>query len=314
MSATLERLRALRALGAPMRARTVALEPAAQLGGDLVSMLRAALARRTRNQSPVAPHAFPASLPGTEVHPGLRLIESAIDLTALRRSALQRAIFSPKPPCDRSPKRSRAEARSYKDNEAPRDSPLLFLDTETTGLAGGTGTLAFVIAVARRQGDTLHVRQWLLLRPGAERAMLEAFIADVRAGEDVVSYNGRSFDAPLIATRCRLHRLPDPLAGRAHHDLLHAVRRRYRAAWPNCRLVTAERELLGIERHDDLPGSEAPEAWRRFLALGDAHALCRVLDHNRQDLASLALVEEHLRQPAQVPRDDRATVVAFADA
>ena len=111
-----------------------------------------------------------------------------------------------------------------------------------------------------------------------------------------MSYNGRSFDAPLLATRFRMHGLPQALAGLAHRDLLHEVRRRHRTEWENCRLLTAERRLLGVERHDDLPGSEAPAAWRRYLACGDTGPLVRVLDHNRQDLVSLALITERLSE------------------
>lgn len=73
-----------------------------------------------------------------------------------------------------------------------------------------------------------------------------------------VSYNGKSYDAPLLATRYRLARLPNPLAGLGHLDLLHPVRRRWKGVWENCRLATAERQLLGVVRDDDLPGSEAP--------------------------------------------------------
>ena len=111
--------------------------------------------------------------------------------------------------------------------------------------------------------------------------------------DELVSYNGRCFDAPLLATRFRMHGMADPLADRPHRDLLHEVRRRHRTDWSDCR-------LLGIEREDDLPGSEAPAAWRSFLANGEPGPLARVLAHNRQDLVSLARLADRLERPQVV--------------
>ena len=100
--------------------------------------------------------------------------------------------------------------------------------------------------------------------------------------------------APLLAARYRLARMANPLPACDHVDLLHPVRRRYRGRWENCRLATIERRVLGIVREDDLPGSEAPAAWLRYLRGGSARDLRRVADHNRQDLVSLAGVWGHL--------------------
>ncbi len=110
----------------------------------------------------------------------------------------------------------------------------------------------------------------------------------------LVSYNGKCYDAPLLATRYRLARLPNPLAGLAHLDLLHPVRRHWKGQWENCRLATAERQLLGVVREDDLPGSEAPAAWLTYLRGGSAANLRRVAEHNAQDLKSLAGVLLHM--------------------
>ena len=166
----------------------------------------------------------------------------------------------------------------------------VFIDTETTGLAGGSGTIAFLVGIARARDGALELKQWLLTRIGAERAMLDALASALDATDELVSYNGKCFDRPLLSTRYRLQRRADPLRERVHHDLLHAVRRRYKREWENCRLITAERKLLGIERVNDLPGSEAPAAWRAFLRSGATHALRRVAEHNRQDLVSLARI------------------------
>jgi uncharacterized protein len=176
-----------------------------------------------------------------------------------------------------------------------RESPLghidsariLHFDTETTGLAGGTGTRAFMIGAADWRDGGLRVRQLLCTRLRAERAMLECFASWLRADTVLSSYNGRCYDAPLLAARYRLARLPDPLRGLRHLDLLFPTRRRFRGIWENCRLATAERRWLGILREDDLPGSEAPRAWLDYVRGGDARDLRRVLAHNDQDLRTL---------------------------
>lgn len=168
-----------------------------------------------------------------------------------------------------------------------RTRDLLAFDTETTGLAGGTGTRAFMIGAADWIDDDLRVRQLYMTTLSAETAMLREFCRWIGEGTVLVSYNGKCYDRPLLSTRLRLARLDDPLLGRAHIDLLHPVRRRYRGVWPNCRLATAERELLGVCREDDLPGSEAPAAWLSYLRGGPARNLRRVACHNAQDLRSL---------------------------
>lgn len=164
---------------------------------------------------------------------------------------------------------------------------VLAFDTETTGLAGGTGTRAFMIGAADWRDGGLRVRQLTLTTLGGEAAMLREFATWLADDTVVMSYNGKSYDRPLLSTRYTLARLPDPVRGRAHIDLLHPVRRRYRGQWENCRLVTAERELLGVLRDNDLPGSEAPGAWLEYLRGGSADKLRRVATHNRDDLLSL---------------------------
>lgn len=167
-------------------------------------------------------------------------------------------------------------------------SRFLHFDTETTGLAGGTGTRAFMIGAADWHGSRLRLRQLTITLLSAETAMLRAFAEWLTPETVLVSYNGKCYDAPLLATRYRLARLTNPLPDCLHFDLLHPVRRRWRSQWPNCRLATAERELLGVLREDDLPGSEAPRAWLDYLRGGSAHNLRRVAEHNAQDLRSLA--------------------------
>ena len=179
---------------------------------------------------------------------------------------------------------------------------LLFLDTETTGLAGGTGTVAFVVGLAWMDGASLHLVQWLMASFSAERALIGRVRERLARAGALVTFNGKSFDLPLLKARARLAGCDLGVQEVPHLDLLHATRRLLRAGWPDCRLRTAEMEALRLERVDDLPGVEAPGAWRRWLERGDGSLLERVLDHNRADLLSLAallaLMEHPTRQEA----------------
>src|SRR3546814_4422053 len=121
-------------------------------------------------------------------------------------------------------------------------------------------------------GDGLRVRQLLIAAMAAEADMLRAFACWLSPRTVLASYNGRCYDAPLLKTRYRLARLPDPLDELRHVDLLFPSRRRWRGRWENCRLATIEREALGVVREDDLPGSPAPAAWLQYLRGGSRSA------------------------------------------
>jgi len=171
----------------------------------------------------------------------------------------------------------------------------VFLDTETTGLSGGTGNLAFMVGVARYRSDhRLLVRQYTMGAFGAERAMLADLLEWIGDEAVLVSYNGRGFDLPLLVARLRLHRLPHGLDRLPHLDLMVTVRRAYRQRWPDCRLQTAERRRLALQRVDDLPGALAPQAWRQWLQSGGAAGLAEVVRHNAQDVVSLARLQAAL--------------------
>jgi len=176
---------------------------------------------------------------------------------------------------------------------------LLHFDTETTGLAGGTGTRAFMIGAADWVDGRFRLRQLTITSMAAEVAMLRVFAGWFNEDTVLVSYNGKSYDAPLLSTRYRLARLKNPLQDLGHLDLLHPVRRRWKGEWNNCKLATAERQLLGVVREDDLPGSEAPAAWLTYLRGGSAANLRRVAQHNAQDLKSLAGILLHLATMSQ---------------
>jgi hypothetical protein len=189
----------------------------------------------------------------------------------------------------------------------PHPSSWLFLDTETSGLAGGTGTWAFLCGLLRFVGDGLVSTQYLLTRLDAERAYLEALGAELQAARLLVTYNGKSFDLPLLATRFRLASCPSSFEDKHHLDLLHPMRRAFARMWPDCRLATAEQRLLGFAREDDLSGAEAPSAWLDWLRQGEIECLVAVLRHNLCDLLSLPALTRPLQQtlidPARVGAD-----------
>ncbi|MCX7172870.1 MAG: ribonuclease H-like domain-containing protein [Proteobacteria bacterium] len=168
----------------------------------------------------------------------------------------------------------------------------LFLDTETTGLAGGSGTLAFMIGIGRLQpsgsgGSVFTVRQYLICGFGAEGAMLDALAQEVNGDDCLVTFNGKSYDLPLLATRHRLLGRANPLTGLAHLDLLHPLRRIYGKQFADCRLKTLEEQVLGHRRDKDLPGSEAPKAWLDWLKRREMTMLAEVARHNRGDVLAM---------------------------
>jgi uncharacterized protein len=179
-----------------------------------------------------------------------------------------------------------------------RTSPrTIFIDLETTGLSGGAGTVAFLVGCGFFDLGAFQVRQFLLTSYSAERALLAA-VADFFAGADlIVTYNGKSFDVPVMETRWLFHRLRMPLEDVPHFDMVHPARRLWRTRAPGgagdeggCRLGTLEHTLFNVIRVGDVGGFEIPSRFFRFLRSGDPRPLEAVLEHNRIDLVSLAAV------------------------
>ncbi|MCC5069237.1 ribonuclease H-like domain-containing protein [Xanthomonas campestris] len=260
--------------------QTPAAAPAMQRRAD-IGALRKMIGVRERAVSATMPVRAPSldrHLPGDEIAPGLHLIQAFLP-QAIPREALSLAFA--------------------KREDAVEPEHLLFFDTETTGLAGGTGTRAFMIGVAdwrvdATRGSGLRVRQLMMSTMAAESAMLDLFRSWLTPQTVLSSYNGRCYDAPLLKTRYRLARRGDPISALDHVDLLFPTRRRYRGTWENCKLSTIERQLLRVVREDDLPGSEAPAAWLSYLRGGSARNLRRVADHNHQDVVTLSLLMQRL--------------------
>jgi uncharacterized protein YprB with RNaseH-like and TPR domain len=163
---------------------------------------------------------------------------------------------------------------------------LLFLDTETTGLAGGTGTYAFLVGAGRLEGDRLVLTQYFMRDFDDEPALLTALGPLFARASGVVTFNGTGFDLPLLETRFVLarRRWPQDLP---HLDLLRPSRRVWTARFADCRLATLEREVLGLERENDVPGALIPALYFDFLRSRRAAPLVRVFAHNRDDILSL---------------------------
>ncbi|MBI4263909.1 MAG: ribonuclease H-like domain-containing protein [Acidobacteria bacterium] len=252
-----------------------------------------------------------------------------------------------------------AEAPALQDQVSEVGGRLLFVDLETTGLAGGAGSYAFLVGCgwfepplpsasalatvgshrdptgqhwpvgprtrtdqadrSAGQGACFRVRQFFLASYAAERAVLEAVADTADAASGVVTYNGKTFDLPLLETRFLLHRMATPFAGKPHVDMLHPVRRLWSAPRPRsdrpprldgrpdfsgafgervpaCRLTNIEETLLGHVREDDVAGFEIPSRYFHYVRTSDARPLRAVLEHNRMDLLGLAMLTARAAQ------------------
>lgn len=188
--------------------------------------------------------------------------------------------------------------------EAPSLHPeeIVFLDTETTGLAGGTGTHAFLIGLGHFDGDRFRLRQFFMQSPAEERALLAVLrevLADFRL---LVTFNGRTFDWPLIETRFILHGFR-PQFDFAHLDVLHPARRVWRHRLERYSLDHLETHLFGVQRTNDVPGWLIPQMYFDYLRDGDARRMRSVFAHNREDIASMVRLTDLLLRAADGPED-----------
>ena len=190
-----------------------------------------------------------------------------------------------------------------------------FLDTETTGLAGGSGTYAFLIGVGRITPEGFRVRQFFMREHGEEPSLLTA-LADHLAQFDVlVTYNGKTYDQPLLETRYRMSRFRPPFDRLPHLDLLHGARRLWKLRFDSCRLVDLENQILGVEREGDLPGEMIPYVYFEYLRTGEAFRLVPILHHNALDILTLAcftgVVPWAFRDPEQARLTHGAEMVGL---
>jgi uncharacterized protein len=175
---------------------------------------------------------------------------------------------------------------------SPEDG--LFLDTETTGLAGGTGTFPFLIGLGWFEKGSFITSQLFARDFSEERAML-AFLSELASAKRfLVTFNGRAYDLNLLSSRYILNRSKDVLFGMPHIDLLHPSRRMLAHRLENARLVTIEAHVLGVRREDDVPGYEIPQRYFDWLRKRDGRLMEDVFRHNRLDIVSMASLLKHL--------------------
>ena len=176
-------------------------------------------------------------------------------------------------------------------------SESIFLDIETTGLSGGTGTWAFLIGLGWLENETFILRQYFLRRPAEERAVLSHFAAETERFPAVISFNGKLFDLPLIQTRQTLSgfRHTSPAM---HLDLLQCARSLWRKRLPSRSLRSLEESLLGLRRFDDIPGAEIPAVYFDYLRRGETETLKKVFQHNVLDILSMVTLLEKISRLA----------------
>ena len=184
-------------------------------------------------------------------------------------------------------------------NELPSQwEDLIFVDTETTGLSGGTGTHVFLVGCAYFEGHDLILRQFFLPDPGGEPDFISAVVKFLGQRSHVVTFNGKRFDIPLLSQRCTMNKISGSLEFSGHHDLLYPARYLYRDRLSSCSLSSLEEKVLQVERQDDIPGGEIPERYFLFLRRQKFSLISDILKHNADDLLSSAALMIHLMKTA----------------
>jgi uncharacterized protein YprB with RNaseH-like and TPR domain len=191
-----------------------------------------------------------------------------------------------------------------------------FLDTETTGLAGGAGTYAFLIGVGRITAEGFRIRQFFMRDHSEEPSVLHALAQHLAEFDVLVTYNGKVYDQPLLETRYRIARARPPFTRMSHFDLLFGARRLWKLRFESCRLVELENQVLGVERDGDLPGEMIPYVYFEYLRTREAVRLVPIFHHNSTDIITLAcltaIVPYAFRSPAEMALRHSAEMVGLA--
>jgi len=191
-----------------------------------------------------------------------------------------------------------------------------FLDTETTGLAGGTGTYAFLIGVGSIDAEGFRLRQFFMRDYGEEPSLLARLSEHLARFDVLITYNGKAFDQPLLETRFRMARARHPFARLEHLDLLFGARRLWKLRLESCRLVDLENQILGVERQGDLPGAMIPYFYFDYLRTQQALRLVPIFHHNALDILSLAcltaIVPLAFRSPEETTFRHGADLIGLA--
>ncbi len=183
-------------------------------------------------------------------------------------------------------------------------SKFAFLDTETSGLSGGTGTYAFLVGVARFVDGQFVLKQFFMRDPAEESALLEGLAGFLAPCEALVTFNGKAFDAPLLTTRFTLHHIPVPYKKYSHLDLLPLARRLWRDRLESRALKFLEEHVLEYKRSsEEVPGYEIPWLYFDYLRTGDARPLAGVFYHNAMDVVAMAALLAHMNDMLENPYD-----------
>lgn len=177
----------------------------------------------------------------------------------------------------------------------------LFLDTETTGLSGGAGTVAFLTGLGWVEAGRFVVEQYFLRDYSEEAHMLARIARRARGYTHLVTFNGKSFDCPLLESRFTLMRMKSDWPELKQLDLLHPARRIWKLRLERCNLGALEERVLGISREKDIPGAEVPERYFHYLKTHDFEEMTEVIEHNRQDIVTLMLLMGRMAELMRAP-------------
>jgi uncharacterized protein len=178
---------------------------------------------------------------------------------------------------------------------------MLFLDTETTGLSGGAGTVAFLIGIGFFDGDSFILRQYLMRDYDEEPSMLESLNGVLARYKGLVTFNGKAFDWNLIQTRHTFNRMRPLLKDPVHIDLLFPARKLWKLKLESCRLASLEENILGEVRVDDIPGAMIPSIYFKYLEDRDTGQLVKVIRHNELDILSMASLLTRITEMLENP-------------
>jgi uncharacterized protein YprB with RNaseH-like and TPR domain len=224
-----------------------------------------------------------------------KLVKGEIIATAHGEAFRARAVFPGDCQCGERMLAELLAVPTYPAHLLSRDAQLkgldlqrtLFLDTETTGLTGGTGTVAFMIGTGFFQGEEFHVHQLFMRDYCEEKAVLSILNSLLEDFQFLVTFNGRHYDIPLLETRFILSRLSSKIREMPNFDLLFPSRKIWKGAYENCRLITLESQLLGIERIGDIPSELIPSFYFEYLRTGNAMSIHRTFYHNEMDILTM---------------------------
>ncbi len=177
----------------------------------------------------------------------------------------------------------------------------VFFDLETTGLSGGSGNFAFLTGVGKIQNGKFYLKQYFLEKLSGEKLMLEEYLKFSKNQKGLFSFNGKSYDLPLLKNRFILSRIVHDLREFEHFDLLHISRKLYKGRFDSCSLKDLEVSLLNVNRTDDIPGSLIPETYFKFIRNGEVEPIKNIINHNREDILNMLFIAGISRFLPEVP-------------